>query len=552
MASLDGSTLAAMLGDYEAALAVTYRPQMFANLALSTDALDEPTRALHSRVGERSNGVFNQLRFVDLELGRASTEVCDRWLADPALSNYRHHLARARDAAPHALPGPVEEALSTKDLTGRRAWTQLYDEHLAAWRFEVKVNGEARTLALRVHRLASVPNAAHDEGNWLLAAWERAHGPPVPLPPDARFVTDLFAWMMALALRLGGESIASARSVPVAAALWLEDLAGRPGVELRLSDETDTPLTVGVLRPVILVPRRMLDVPASERRALLAHELAHVARADCLLLLAGAVVRALYWISPLPWWALRSLRARAEDAADDAALRTGIRSSSYAAQLVALARKRLGRACPAPAAGLRDRDGSSGSFVGQQIEGRVRWQVFPKSLALDVGALTVRAEGPGRVDVGGRVRALDVALGSIGGVGASAVDGRVRFTRADAGHGWAFTETEVEGRNPLGDQATDRFVGLGTEVANPYPDRTVNAYPHAYEMVAQIFDHPAAPDVPSLTELGYPAVTPGLNGVYAPAGTSRAATTRPSPTPPRALRSATGSGSAATSTSSSG
>jgi hypothetical protein len=149
-----------------------------------------------------------------------------------------------------------------------------------------------------------------------------------------------------------------ARSVPVAAALWLEDLAGRPGVELRLSDETDTPLTVGVLRPVILVPRRMLDVPASERRALLAHELAHVARADCLLLLAGAVVRALYWISPLPWWALRSLRARAEDAADDAALRTGIRSSSYAAQLVALARKRLGRACPAPAAGLRDRVGA--------------------------------------------------------------------------------------------------------------------------------------------------------------------------------------------------
>jgi tripartite-type tricarboxylate transporter receptor subunit TctC len=31
--------------------------------------------------------------------------------------------------------------------------------------------------------------------------------------------------------------------------------------------------------------------------------------------------------------------------------------------------------------------------------------------------------------------------------------------------------------------------------------------------------HPALPDVPSLTELGYPAVTPGLNGVYAPAGT---------------------------------
>jgi tripartite-type tricarboxylate transporter receptor subunit TctC len=34
---------------------------------------------------------------------------------------------------------------------------------------------------------------------------------------------------------------------------------------------------------------------------------------------------------------------------------------------------------------------------------------------------------------------------------------------------------------------------------------------------------PSLPDVPSLTDLGYPSVTPGLNGVYAPAGTPPAA-----------------------------
>lgn len=148
VASLDGPDLAAMLVSYETALAGLYRPQMFASLAIATDALDEPTRALHSKVGERSNGAFNQLRFVDLELGRAPADVHARWLADPALATYRHHLARARDAAPYALPGPVEEALSTKDLTGRRAWTQLYDELLAGWRFQVEVGGEARTLTL--------------------------------------------------------------------------------------------------------------------------------------------------------------------------------------------------------------------------------------------------------------------------------------------------------------------------------------------------------------------------------------------------------------------
>ncbi|MDS1139013.1 tripartite tricarboxylate transporter substrate binding protein [Pusillimonas sp. SM2304] len=31
--------------------------------------------------------------------------------------------------------------------------------------------------------------------------------------------------------------------------------------------------------------------------------------------------------------------------------------------------------------------------------------------------------------------------------------------------------------------------------------------------------HPALPDVPSMSDLGYPATTPGLNGLYVPAGT---------------------------------
>ncbi|CAN5212922.1 hypothetical protein BH20ACT3_BH20ACT3_03100 [soil metagenome] len=80
------------------------------------------------------------------------------------------------------------------------------------------------------------------------------------------------------------------------------------------------------------------------------------------------------------------------------------------------------------------------------------------------------------------------------GYEARAVDGRVRFGRRDIGTGWSFTEELVEGRNPLGDQDADRFVPLGDEQANRWPDRTANAYPHAYEMAAQIFDHPAAPD----------------------------------------------------------
>jgi hypothetical protein len=90
-----------------------------------------------------------------------------------------------------------------------------------------------------------------------------------------------------------------------------------------------------------------------------------------------------------------------------------------------------------------------------------------------------------------------------------AVDGRVRFTRTPAadgphdgpgggdrtGNGWRFDDVEVEGRNPLADTATDRFSPLDDERRHHWPDRTEQSYPHAHEQIAQLFDHPAAPDL---------------------------------------------------------
>ena len=73
-------------------------------------------------------------------------------------------------------------------------------------------------------------------------------------------------------------------------------------------------------------------------------------------------------------------------------------------------------------------------------------------------------------------------------VEAHAVDGRVRFDAS----GRVF---ETSGRNPLGDQSTDRFSGLASELESLQPGRATNSYPFAYEQVAQLFDHPAAPDL---------------------------------------------------------
>ena len=78
---------------------------------------------------------------------------------------------------------------------------------------------------------------------------------------------------------------------------------------------------------------------------------------------------------------------------------------------------------------------------------------------------------------------------------AAAVDGRSRFRRAPDGEGWRFEVVSVEGRDPLGDQATDRFSPLVDERSTPYPHRTENAYPNGHLQVSQLFDSPAAPDL---------------------------------------------------------
>ena len=93
----------------------------------------------------------------------------------------------------------------------------------------------------------------------------------------------------------------------------------------------------------------------------------------------------------------------------------------------------------------------------------------------------------------------------------ASAEGRVRFRRVNDGtprsgarragprsgvtHRGGFEVTEVEGSDPFADQSPGRLAGLASELADPHPARAANAYPHAFEQTAQLFDHPAAPDL---------------------------------------------------------
>jgi beta-lactamase regulating signal transducer with metallopeptidase domain len=160
----------------------------------------------------------------------------------------------------------------------------------------------------------------------------------------ARIRTDsllIALWAMGVALIIGRALFAHvavarliSRSRHLGADLRLDVDAS---IDVRLSHDVDGPFTLGVLRPVILLP---LDAEywTSERlRIVLVHEAAHVARLDYIAQLVATVACAIYWFNPITWLAASRLRAEAEHAADDRVLAAGVDGVTYASHLLALA-----------------------------------------------------------------------------------------------------------------------------------------------------------------------------------------------------------------------
>lgn len=99
-----------------------------------------------------------------------------------------------------------------------------------------------------------------------------------------------------------------------------------------------TPMTWGVFRPVVMVPGGFSEWPEEQQRDVLLHELAHVARNDCLTQHLARFACALYWFNPLTWIAATRLRIERERACDDRVLLAGARPSAYADHLLTIAR----------------------------------------------------------------------------------------------------------------------------------------------------------------------------------------------------------------------
>jgi beta-lactamase regulating signal transducer with metallopeptidase domain len=140
-------------------------------------------------------------------------------------------------------------------------------------------------------------------------------------------------WILSLRLHHGATAIRD----PKALALVSKNahtMGAKRLPRLAESEFLSVPVTVGEVRPAILLPAGWRDWEDGELDAVIAHEMSHVARRDALVDCLALFHRSIFWFSPLSWHLVSCLRDLAEEASDEAALAAGADPTRYAETLL--------------------------------------------------------------------------------------------------------------------------------------------------------------------------------------------------------------------------
>ncbi len=115
-------------------------------------------------------------------------------------------------------------------------------------------------------------------------------------------------------------------------------------VEVKISSHIGTPLTYGIIRPVILLPKNLDLKNEKQLRFILLHEFIHIRNFDGLIKGAASAALCIHWFNPLAWALHRLLSFDLELRCDEKVLRElGIDlRAEYARTLISLEEQRSG------------------------------------------------------------------------------------------------------------------------------------------------------------------------------------------------------------------
>ena len=149
------------------------RIMSYAGLVYSGDTSDPVRSKFYGDAQERLTAASSDLLFFTLELNRIDDAVLDAAMASAPLSRYRPWLEDIRREKPYQLEDRIEQLFHEKSTTGRSAWNRLFDETMAALRFEVR--GEELTLEPTLNKLQDADESVRRDAAEALAKVFRAN-----------------------------------------------------------------------------------------------------------------------------------------------------------------------------------------------------------------------------------------------------------------------------------------------------------------------------------------------------------------------------------------
>ncbi len=160
LAAHPGALLAEAIAEYERIEEVLGRAMSYAQLLFSGDSNDPAIGRFYQSMNERITAISTNLLFFTLELNRLEPALLEQKLADPALVHWWPWLRDLTVFRPHQLSDEAEKLLHEKEVTGRAAWSRLFDETIAALR--IPLLGEELTVSGALNLLSDQDRAVRE------------------------------------------------------------------------------------------------------------------------------------------------------------------------------------------------------------------------------------------------------------------------------------------------------------------------------------------------------------------------------------------------------
>lgn len=148
-----GQEIAMAIDLYQEVSEILGRIGSYAQLIFATDSTDAKNAQFYQYINEQITSISTKTLFFTLELNRISEESMQEKLENSALLAWKPFLDSIRVFRPYQLSDEVEKVLHEKSVTGRTAWSRLYDETLAS--MQVTVQDEQVTLGEALNKLSS-------------------------------------------------------------------------------------------------------------------------------------------------------------------------------------------------------------------------------------------------------------------------------------------------------------------------------------------------------------------------------------------------------------